>query len=71
MYTICSILNFCHNIVTMYKYKFACILLKITIYTNIQAVFIQCTQVSNYSFLFFTYALDLLFAKHQNGSCNS
>jgi len=34
-------------IVIMYKYKFACISLQITTYTNTQAVFIQFTQVNN------------------------
>jgi len=47
MYNIFNILNFCHNVVTKYKYKFACISLQITTYTNTQVVFIQFSQVSN------------------------
>jgi len=47
MYNIFNILNFCHNVVTTYKYKIACISLQTTTYTNAQVVFIQFTQVSN------------------------
>jgi len=62
MHGIFSILIFCHNFVTTYKYKFACMLLRITTYANTEVVFIQFTQVSNDSyFLFFSHTFDLLF----------